>query len=139
MNREENYDKIVSRNGGISMDVEEKMDGRMEDLIVAIGKLMAEEDAKTSIINQNRLREIKFVYDVVKTMFLKQGMDLTYELNAPLKSMASVSLTGEDLCFSNAEWFSRVAEFSDTIDVEPLVNGKVRLTFGFHGLTTPIE
>lgn len=121
------------------MDVEEKMDGRMEDLIVAIGKLMASEDAKTSILNKDRLMEVKFVYDAIKTMLLKPGMELTYELNAPLKSMASISLTGKDLCFSNAEWFSRAAEFSDTIDVEPLVNGKVRLTFGFHGITTPIE
>ena len=116
-----------------------KMDKQTEDLIVAIGKLMAAEDAKTSVLNKERLREIKFVYDAIQTVLLKPGMELTYELNAPLKSMASISITGKDLRFTNAEWFSRAAEFSDTIEAEPLVNGKVRLTFGFHGLTSPIE
>mgnify|MGYP000216046892 CR=1 FL=1 len=39
----------------------------------------------------------------------------------------------------NPEWFARAAEFASNTEVYPLTKNRIRLTFTFHGITTPIE
>lgn len=90
------------------MDTEEKMDGKAEDLIVAIGKLMAAEDAKISVLNVHRFKEFQFAYGVLANLLVNPDMRLKYELHEPFKSMGSISVEGKELNFTQAEWFSRV-------------------------------
>lgn len=121
------------------MDTEEKMDGKAEDLIVAIGKLMAAEDAKISVLNVHRFKEFQFAYGVLANLLVKPDMRLKYELHEPFKSMGRISVEGKELSFTQAEWFSRVSQFADVTDVCPLANGGVRLTFTFHNMTIAVE
>ena len=44
----------------------------------------------------------------------------------------------ERLDFDNPEWFARAAEFASNTEVYPLAKNRIRLTFTFHGITTPL-
>lgn len=117
-------------------DLEELAEDRF---LTALGRMLLAIDNKTSVIDQQRMKEIRFAYYAAKEMLIKEGMKLSYKLNEPLKSMGSVSIEGRELSFDNPEWFARTAEFSNNTEVYPLANGDVRVTFTFHGLTHPIE
>lgn len=118
---------------------DEEVTEMLDSIVLAIGEIAEEEDAKTAVLSEIKLQQIRFTYSVLRYLTKDKAVKLTYKLHEPFKSMGSVSVEGEDLSFTNAEWFARAAEFASNVDIYPLVNGKVRITFTFHGLTTPIE
>ena len=50
--------------------------------------------------------------------------------------MGSVSVEGKSLEFDDPMRFARAAEFASNVEIYPLANDRVRLTFTFHGLAT---
>ena len=116
-------------------DVEQALD----DFIDAISDELEVDEAKTTILNINKLKQIKFVYSMLK--YLTSGTDavVSYKLYEPFKTMGSVSVEGKEIEFQNPDWFSKISKFASNIEVYVLAKNKVRLTFTFHGLTAPIE
>lgn len=82
---------------------------------------------------------MKFVYSVLKHFAKGTDAVLSYKLCEPFKTMGSVSIEAKRLDFDNPEWFARAAEFASNTEVYPLAKNRIRLTFTFHGITTPIE
>ena len=119
--------------GGIG-DAERQLD----DLLDAVGKRIEEEDRQTQIINLPRVKQLEFAFEALKILLKDQDVSITTKLNEPFKSMGSVSVEGKTLIFSRTEWFNRIAKVASNIEVYPLTNGKLRMTFTFHGLTMPI-
>lgn len=110
----------------------------LDDMILAIGEIAREEDSKTAIIAPTKMQQMNFVHSVAKFITKNQNAKVTYTLNKPYKSMGNVTIEGDNLILSG-KWFSRAAEFANNTEIYPLVNGKIRITFTFHGLTMPIE
>lgn len=84
-------------------------------------------------------QQMKFVYSVLKHFAKGTDAVLSYKLCEPFKTMGSVSIEAKRLDFDNPEWFARAAEFASNTEVYPLAKNRIRLTFTFHGITTPIE
>lgn len=82
---------------------------------------------------------MKFVYSVLKHFAKGTDAVLSYKLCEPFKTMGSVSIEAKQLEFDSPEWFARAAEFASNTEVYPLAKNRIRLTFTFHGITTPIE
>lgn len=97
------------------------------------------DEEKTTILNPLKLRQMQFAYAALKYITRGSGVEVSYKLNTPFKTMGSISAEGEVLDFDKPEWFARVAEFASNMDVYPLAKNRVRLTFTFYGLTNPIE
>ena len=116
-------------------DVEQALD----DFIDAISDELEVDEAKTTILNINKLKQIKFVYSMLKYLTSKTDAVVSYKLYEPFKTMGSVSVEGKSIEFYNPEWFARVAEFASNTEVYPLAKNRVRLTFTFHGLTKAID
>ena len=116
-------------------DVERALD----DFLDAVSDEFEEDEAKTTILNVNKLKQVKFVYSMLK--YLTSGTDaiVSYKLYEPFKTMGSVSVDGKEIEFQNPEWFSKISKFASNVEVYVLAKNKVRLTFTFHGLTAPIE
>ena len=116
-------------------DVEQRMD----EIIEKLRPDLEADDAKISVLNDDRMRQLEFTYLVMR--YLPQGTDavVSYKLNEPFKTMGSVSVEGKSLEFDNPKWFSRAAEFASNTEVYPLANDRVRLTFTFHGLTKLVQ
>lgn len=115
-------------------DAERQLDG----LLDAIGKRIEEEDRQTQVINLPRVKQLEFAFEALKILLKDQDVQITTKLNEPFKSMGSVSVEGKSIVFSRTEWFTRVAKAASNVEVYPLANGKLRMTFTFHGLTTPM-
>ena len=109
-----------------------------DDFLTAVGKILEDGENGVSVLNPQRLREMRFVYSVVTDVLATGNARVSYKLNKPLKSMGSISIEGEDLVFSEPEWFARAAQFADNTEVYPILNGETRITFTFHDLTKDI-
>lgn len=116
-------------------DIEQAFDDMIRDLADEI--TLAEADP--AIVNPVKVYQIKFVYEAMK--YLTRGTDakVTYDLHKPFKSMGNVSVESKTLTIRDSVWFNRAARFASNMEIYPLVNGKFRLTFTFHRLTSTLR
>lgn len=117
------------------VEIEEMLDA----IVGAIAESIEQEESKPALLNPMKLQQMQFAHGVLKYLTRNTGAKVTYALNQPFKSMGSISVEAKNLSFTNSEWFARTAEFASNTEVYPLANGKVRITFTFHGLATPIK
>ena len=110
-----------------------------DELLMFVGEMIEEEEMKTAIIVPEKYEQIRFVYAVMKYLTKGTDAEVSCRLNEPFKSMGSVSVETEEITFTNTEWFARAAVYASNLDIYPLVNGKIRIDFTFHHITTPIE
>ena len=107
---------------------------RQAQVLDAVSALLLAAERQPAVLNVSRYRQMAFAHAILQKLARDAGdMTLTYKLHQPFKFMGSVSLE-----FCNSPLFSRAAGLADNIEVYPLVIGRVRMTFTFHGLTTPI-
>lgn len=118
---------------------DEEIEQSFDELLDALRDNIESDDEKTTMLNGLRLKQIQFAYSVLQYITRGTDVKVSYKLYEPFKTMGSISAEGPILEFDAPEWFCRVAEFANNTEVYPLTKNKVRLTFTFHGLTTPIE
>ena len=114
---------------------EEAFDAFIDD----IKDEVIEDEKLTTVLYVPKYKQLMFCYAVMKNLVGNQDATVSYKLFEPFKTMGSVSVEGNNLVFHDSEWLSRAAEFASNTEIYPLANGKVRMTFTFHGLTTSIE
>lgn len=110
----------------------------LDNVVVTVGESIVADESKPAIIDPIKVQQMQFAYGVLKYLTKNTDAKLSYALHEPFKSMGSISVEGKNLAFTNAEWFSRAAEFASNTEVYPLTNGKVRMTLTFHGLVRPV-
>lgn len=117
-----------------------RFDAEQEQVLDAVTALIMADELRPSVLNVARYSQMAFAYAVLQKLASDAGdITLTRKLHQPFKSVGSISLEGESLEFCNSPLFSRAAGLASNIEIYPLVNDRVRMTFTFHGLTTPIE
>ena len=123
----------------IEFHTDEEVWEMLDNVVVTVGEAIMADEEKPAVLNPIKIQQMQFAYGVLKYLTKDAGVNLTYALNEPFKSMGSISAEGKNLSFTNSEWFSRAAEFASNTEMYPLANGKVRMTLTFHGLVRPIE
>lgn len=118
---------------------DDELEAMLDEFVESVSNEVVEDESKTTVLNPIRLQQLQFAYAALKYITKDTDAVVSYKLYEPFKTMGSVSAEAKLLEFDKPEWFARVAEFSSNTEVYPLTNGKVRLTFTFHGLTAPIE
>lgn len=118
---------------------EEEMEEALDNLIEGVRDEMEEDECKTTILDPQKLAQMKLVYSVMKYLTKGTGAKVSYKLYEPFKTMGSVSVEAHTLEFFSPMWFLRTAGLASNTEVYPLAKDKVRLTFTFHGLTVSIE
>lgn len=117
---------------------EEEMAAQFDGIVNMIAEHMKADDKKVGIVNPVRVAQVRFCLGVMRYLTKETDAVVSYKLHEPLKGMGSVSVVGKSLKFTSAEWFSRAAEFASNTEVYATDDGRVRLTFTFHGLTKPL-
>lgn len=112
---------------------DEELQNAMDEFVNSV------KDDVATVLNPIKLQQMQFAHAALKYITRDSDVEISYKLNTPFKTMGSISVEGEVLAFDKPEWFARVAEFANNMEVYPLVKNRVRLTFTFHGLTKPIE
>lgn len=107
-----------------------------EEYLEVISDLDKHPDVKDVI----RYKQLQLGFAIAKHMMAAQtDVVLSYKLHQPVYSMGSISLEGKSIGFADSKWFVRLAGLATNMEVYPLVNDSIRMTFTFHGVETPEE
>lgn len=117
---------------------DEDIESAFDDIINGICEQIEFEEKSDFIVDPVKVYQVKFVHKVMKYLTRGTGAKVAYELHTPFRSMGNVSVEYDSLTIHDPVWFSRAASFATNLEVYPLVNGKFRMTFTFHGLTRNI-
>lgn len=118
---------------------DEEIERFFDEFVESVRNEVETDEEKVTILNGLKLKQLQFTYAVLRYITRGSDAELSYKLYEPFKTMGSVSVEGKLLEFDKPEWFARAAEFANNTEVYPLARNGVRLTFTFHGLTTPLE
>lgn len=95
---------------------------------------------KAKILNAPRVQQVRFASAMIKKVLRQTGCKAKVECKQHEFSanVGVVRVEGISLDIVDIEGFSRAAEFASSTEVYPLAANKVRMTFTFHDLLTPI-
>lgn len=93
-----------------------------------------------SVMNFPKVQAMRFAYAAIRKVLQESGCDakVTCKQSELAPDVGAVSVEGKEIDIKNLEWFCRAAEFADNTEVYPLKGDRVRMTFGFNKLLSPI-
>lgn len=110
-----------------------------EDLILSLGEALLEQETKPAILSVPKIKVLYGMIEIAEKMYKGTPVKVTHMVHKPFQSSGSVTLEGPDVVFANSEWLSRFGRLADNMEAYPLTNGRVRVSFGFNGITKPIK
>lgn len=129
----------MENNFKIEFLTDAEIEKAMDEVVNSIKDGINEDELRTTILNPEKLEQFKFAYATLQYIMKGKDVQISYKMYEPFKTMGSITVEGAVLEFDKPEWFARVAEFASNTEIYPLTKNAVRMTFTFHGLTTPIE
>lgn len=116
-----------------------EMEEALDSFIRRLAKDIEEDEKGPEITNTTRVSQMQVAFATLKRVTHGQKVTVSYKLNQPYKSMGSITVEGKSIEFCTPGLFTRIASLANSTDIYPLVNGNVRISFTFHGLTNPIK
>lgn len=117
----------------------DELEEAMDEFIAGIKDDINNDELKATVLNLPRAQQLQFTYAALQYIMKGKNVQISYKMYEPFKTMGSVTVEGAILEFDKPEWFARVAEFASNTEIYPLKKNAVRMTFTFHGLTTPLD
>lgn len=117
----------------------ENLDFGAEKWLDNLTKIIREQEAGPQILDVKRVQEMQLAEEVIKKEVMGEDVEFFCEVNKPFLSMGSISVEGKILAVADPDWFHVVAGLASNMEIYPLTNGKIRMTFTFHGLTKSIQ
>lgn len=90
-----------------------------------------------SIINPIRVKEVRYVFDLIKKAVEKDGVTVTCDIE-PHLSIGYVSITGKNIRFSRPRYFEAAAKIASNVEIYPKTDGTIQVNFTFHNVTLGI-
>jgi len=121
-------------------DDAEFFDEDFAEIDALIEQLETLQRPEASILNMQRVQQMRFSCAAIKRALRETNSDASIDCRQHEfeSSLGVVDIESVDIMIRDTEWFARAAEFANNTEIYPLKENKVRLTFGFHGLTMPI-
>ncbi len=117
------------------LDDEELFEGEKSLL-----EMIEADEQRVALTNVSRLKQMQLAYKSIERLFASQkGVSVKYSLNKPFNSFGSISVEGAVIDIENAALFGKINLIANNVEIYPLTNGRIRMAFGFHNLTSPIE
>lgn len=108
------------------------------DALIAYLKTLPRNEV--SILNYPRVQQMRFSCAMIKKVLRETSSEAKVECKRHEfdANVGVVRVEGVSLDIVDIEGFSRASEFASNTEIYPLKENKVRMTFTFHGLLTPI-
>lgn len=116
-----------------------ELEQAMDEVVSGIKDDINKDEMRTTVLNPFKMQQFQFAYAALQYIMKDKNVQISYKMYEPFKTMGSITVEGTVLEFNKPEWFARIAEFASNTEIYPLNKNAVRMTFTFHGLTTPIE
>lgn len=121
-----------------NFDTEDEALQSLDALMEVLDPAVRNGEEKASVLNPHCYDRMCRVEAALRYVLQGQVVAISHKLNEPFQSMGSISVEGAAISFCSTRMFVKIAALASNAEVYPLTNGSVRLTFTFHGLTTPI-
>lgn len=118
---------------------DDELEKAMDEVVNGIKDDINKDELRTTILSPLKMKQFMFAYAALQYIMKGKNVQISYKMYEPFKTMGSITVEGAVLEFDKPEWFARIAEFASNTEIYPLTKNIVRMTFTFHGLTTPIE
>ena len=112
--------------------------GQLDELMKEFAELVLSDEQGVSVASPEVHSKLRFVYECMRYLTRGSGATVTYALHEPVNSMGVVTVENGSINIMDTKWFTRAVSMSSSLEVYPLINGKVRMEFGFHGLARKI-
>lgn len=129
----------MDNNFEIKFLTDAELEKAMDEVVNGIRDDINKDELRTTILNPLKMQQFQFAYAALQYIMKGKNAQISYKMYEPFKTMGSITVEGAILEFDKPEWFARIAEFASNTEIYPLTKNAVRMTFTFHGLTTPIE
>lgn len=129
----------MDNNFEIKFLTDAELEKAMDEVVNGIKDDINKDELRTTILNPLKMQQFQFAYAALQYIMKGKNIQISYKMYEPFKTMGSITVEGAVLEFDKPEWFARIAEFASNTEIYPLTKNAVRMTFTFHGLTTPIE
>lgn len=95
---------------------------------------------EVSILNPDRVQQLRFSGAMMKKILRQTGSKAKIECRQHEfePNVGVVRIEGVDLDIADMDGFNKAAQFADNTEIYPLRENKVRMTFTFHNLLTPL-
>lgn len=110
-----------------------------EELILSLGEALKEADERPAILNVPKMKVLYGMIEIAEKLYKGTPVRVTHMIHKPFRSMGSVTLEGPDVVFADSEWLARFGALADNMEAYPLTNGRIRVSFGFNGITKPLK
>ena len=110
-----------------------------ESVLLAIAEEIKRDEAKTAFLNPERVLDMRTVLSLLRCIRSGKDLSISYQLNAPFKSMGCITVEGRNITITDPESFRKAVDIASNVDIYPLANGWVCMDFTFHGLTKHIS
>lgn len=112
-------------------DFEEKMDQLEYETLSTWG----------SVLNEERISQLREAFYALLRLFDENGneAEISYEENELTLTRGNFIIEGKQLRWGDMEKLGYILDAADNMDVYPLTNGGIRMTFGFYDLTRQEE
>lgn len=108
-------------------------------LVAAMRDDVIADQLKTTVINVPRYEQMEFAYAVLKYLTRGTNAKVSYEIEDSFKTVGNVTVETDSFVCKEPEWFARAAEFANNVEIYPLLKNRIRMTFSFFGVTTPVK
>lgn len=126
-----NYDEF-------DRESEEEIEEMLDAAIEYIGEAITPRAGAVNILNVQRAQHVDLCAAVLKRFVVGNDIEFECEMNKPVTSSAYISLTGKKFSLDDTRWIARVGSLANNMEIYPLTDGRVRMTFMFYGLTEEI-
>lgn len=117
---------------------EMEMNKEFDALIAEIASAVSTDESRPAVVRPSKYKQMEFVEACM--LYLTKGTNASVSsvVNSPFKSMGSVTVETDAICFRDPIWFARAAEFAANVEIYPLVEDRIRIEFAFYGLAVPL-
>jgi len=85
--------------------------------------------------NMTRISQFGYAYAVLHKIIAGQNAEISCKIDELFGIYGSISVKGAALELRKPEEFARVIEIADNMEVYPLLNGTICMSFMFYGMT----
>lgn len=88
------------------------------------------------VLNEERMTQMRKAFDALLHLFDEGGYDaeISYKKGELVQSNGDFIIEGKRFNLDDMKKLSYILDAADNMDVYPLTNGGIRMTFGFYGL-----
>lgn len=121
-----------------TFETEEEFEETLDAFVEYIGEYIQPKVGSVRILDPFRVDHVRLCASVLRKYVKGDGLKIEWEVHKPVECSAYISLEGKNISVDDTRWIARVGSLANNMEIYPLLDGGVRITFLFYGITKEI-